>query len=291
MNQGAGYAARRFETGDGLSIFFRDYPGPDDARCPVVCLHGLTRNSEDFEELAPHLAHCRRVLVPDMRGRGLSSYDPRHLNYHPGTYARDVTGLLDELAIERCVVVGTSMGGLIAMRIAWEDAARLAAVVLNDVGPEIAEPGLQRILKYTGRLPPANDWPSAVANVRLVLGPAIPAAGPDDPVWMKQARRTYRLLEDGRLELKSDTAIGDAVLAGAGADGPDPWDQFDALAQLPVLCLRGASSDILSAETLAQMQARDPDLQVQIVAGRGHAPLLDEPDALGAIDRFLEEVP
>jgi pimeloyl-ACP methyl ester carboxylesterase len=275
-----------YDSADGLRLFYRDY-GEDRPGTPVLCLPGLTRNSRDFEDLALHLSARRRVVAPDLRGRGFSQHDPDWRNYHPGTYVADTLRLLDHLGMKRAIVIGTSLGGLIAMAMALVQKERLAGVVLNDIGPEVAPEGLTRIRTYTGRLPPVSSWEEAATQAREIYGRWWPGLG--DDAWGRLARRAYRE-RDGLPELDMDPAIGRAVRELAPPTG-DPWLVFDALRGLPVLVLRGEMSDILSADTLGRMQAQNPDLSAVTVPGRGHAPLLDEPESLDVIDQFLGDIP
>lgn len=276
-------AERHFLSADGLSLHYMSY-GADSARAPILCLPGLTRNARDFEDLAPRLGADRRALAPDMRGRGRSEWDPDWRNYKPRIYVADVWRLLDELGIDRVVVIGTSLGGLMAMIMAAEHPERLAGAILNDIGPEVAPEGLARISEYTGRLPPVEGWEAAVAQSREIYGDALP--GLSDAQWARLARRSYRENEDGTISPDMDPNIGRALREQGGTPG-DTWALFDALRDIPTLVLRGELSDILSAETLARMQARKPDLQVATIPRRGHVPLLDEPESLAAIDAFL----
>ena len=277
----------RYRSPDGLTLFYRDYDG-DASRCPVVCLPGLTRNSRDFEDFAPHVAPQRRVLCPDLRGRGFSDRDPEWRNYHPGTYVADTWRLLDGLGIDRVLLVGTSLGGLMSMTMGAEQPERVVGIVLNDVGPEIAPEGLQRIMAYAGKLDPPADWDDAAAQARAVYGLAMP--GLDDAMWGRMARRGYREDETGRPVPDADPNIGRA-LREVGPTGADPWQAFAALGDLPVLLLRGETSDILSREIVARMREVKPDLIAVEVPERGHVPLLDEPESLAAIDAFLERLP
>lgn len=273
-----------YESGDGLRLFYRDFAS-ERGGTPVLCLPGLTRNSRDFEDLALHLSATRRVVAPDLRGRGFSAHDPEWRNYRPGTYVADVWRLMDELHIAKAIVIGTSLGGLIAMVMAVQDAARLAGVVLNDIGPEIAPAGLARISAYAGRLPPVRSWSDAEAQTRNVYGEWWP--GLSDEQWKRMARRAYREGEDGVPRLDMDLAIGRAMRE-VGPEGGDPWQAFDALQGTPTLVLRGERSDILSEEILHRMRQRKPDLATVTVANRGHVPLLDEPECIAAIDSFVD---
>jgi len=277
---------RYYESEDGLRLFYRDF-GSNRGGTPVICLPGLTRNSRDFEDVAVSLSDRRRVLTPDLRGRGYSAYDPEWRNYHPGTYIRDVVRLLDELGIEKVIVLGTSLGGLIAMGMAAFCGQRLAGVIMNDIGPDIHPAGIERVQKYTGRLPPVTSWEDAVAQTKEIYGTWLP--GLSEERWQRMAWKAYREIESPVPRLDMDPMIGEAV-RNVGPQKGDPWQFFDALVAKPVTLLWGLKSDILTADIVAKMQAHKPDLEVVPVADRGHVPLLDEPECVAAIDAFLERV-
>ena len=275
-----------FRSPDGLQLYFRDYAG-DARKAPVLCLHGLTRNSRDFAALAERIAPTRRVIVPDQRGRGRSQYDPQWLNYHPRTYVDVMWTLLRELSIERVIVVGTSLGGLMAMLMAATRPQALAGVVLNDIGPEIDPTGAARIQSYAGRLPPVRTWNDAAAQMKMTFGLAMPEYS--DAQWLAFARQSFDAGDDGVPRLASDPKIGDAIRSIPPPPGATQamWDALRQLRTIPSLALRGAHSDLLSAATFERMQREVPSLVAVTVANRGHAPQLDEPDALRAIDTFL----
>ena len=273
-----------FESQDGLRLFSRVYEGPGAAAPVVVCLHGLTRNSRVFEDLAAHLAPRYRVIVPDVRGRGLSARDPKFNNYQIPVYLGDLQRLLTGLGAARVAIIGTSMGGLMAMVLAAMQPTLLSGIVLNDVGPEVDPAGLERIRGYVGKSPPVRDWAGAVAQVRMVYGSAWP--GLDDARWEKLARASYRADAAGVPQPDSDPMIAEPLKDTSKA-APDLWPLWGAIAKVPMLAIRGAHSDILSAATLARMQREKPDLRTLEVANRGHVPLLDEPECLAAIDGFL----
>jgi pimeloyl-ACP methyl ester carboxylesterase len=277
---------RYYCSHDGLRLFYHDF-APKRTGTPVICLPGLTRNSRDFDELAAHLSAMRRVLTPDLRGRGFSDHDPEWRNYHPGTYVKDVWTLLDLLDIEEVIVIGTSLGGLIAMGMASQNAGRLAGVVMNDIGPEVAAEGLARIQAYTGKLPPVANWDEARAQTRQIYGAWLP--GLSDAEWDKMTWRAYRAGADGVPVQDIDRNIGRAVRE-VGPQVGDPWTLFDALRDTPTLLLHGVLSDILSPEIIRKMRARKPDLQVVDVADRGHVPLLNETECIDAIDAFIAEL-
>lgn len=279
---------RRFASADGLQLYFRDYAAATPDKLPVLCLPGLTRNSRDFEHVARRLQHKRRVLCVDLRGRGHSQHDPNWHNYHPGTYLGDLLRLLDDAEVERCVFFGTSLGGLLTMLMVATQPQRVAAAVLNDIGPEVDPAGLARISRYVGKAPPARTWDDAVRIVRATYEFALP--GLTDEQWLDYTRRSYSDV-DGLPRLDMDPNIGEAVRAAPTAAAPDLWPVFATLMPVPTLVLRGASSDILSAATLDRMQAMKPDLVRVEVPNRGHVPLLDEPEAVAAIDAFLAPLP
>jgi pimeloyl-ACP methyl ester carboxylesterase len=281
-----GYDEEFFSSRDGLQIYFRDYEG-DTAKAPVLCLHGLTRNSRDFAELAGHIAPARRVIVPDQRGRGRSQYDAQWMNYHPGTYVEDMWMLLSGLSIQRAVVIGTSLGGLMAMVMAATRPQMLAGVVLNDIGPEIDPVGVARIQSYAGRLPPVRNWDDAAAQMKMTFGLAFPEY--DEEQWRDFARKSFDEDEGGVPRLAADPKIGDAVRAIPAPPGITQamWLAFGQLRNLPALALRGATSDLLSAATFERMRQELPSLVAVTVPNRGHAPQLDEPESLRAIDAFL----
>lgn len=282
------YTENFWVSHDGLKLYTRVYPGPRPSAGSVLCLHGLTRNSRDFEDLAPHLQHRYRVIVPDVRGRGLSARDPNPQNYQPAIYLQDILSLLDSVEAQRVAVIGTSMGGLLAMMLAVGSRDRVSGVVLNDMGPEVDPAGLERIKGYAGRLPPPKNWDEAVAQTQTVFGNAWPNLSAER--WSALTRRGYREDEKGALNVDADPMIGEMLRAAPSATA-NLWPFWKALRGTPMLAIRGAQSDILSAATFAKMKAENPELKQLEVAQRGHVPLLDEPECVAAIDAFLAQLP
>lgn len=278
-----------WRSADGLTLHARDYPGKAD-RAPVICIHGLTRNARDFEDLAPAIvgASGRRVIAVDIRGRGLSERSADPMAYNPGVYAADILALLDNQAIGRAAFVGTSMGGLIMMTLALMRPEAVAAAVLNDVGPEIAPEGLARIAGYVGISADVGDWAAAAAYVRAGNGVVFPHYGDAD--WDRMARRTFRE-EGGRPVLDYDPDIAVPIRAAdPDAPAPDLWPYFGALvAGKPALLVRGATSDILSPAIAGRMRQAAPHMAFAEVPGVGHAPMLDESEAFDAILALLAE--
>lgn len=277
-----------WNSAGGLHLHARDYAAASgEARLPVFCLHGLTRNARDFELLGPRIAaRGRRVLAIDVRGRGHSDRDPR-ADYRLPAYIDDVVRLAAALGIAQAVFVGTSMGGLITMDLATSAPALVAAAVINDVGPELAPAGLMRIGGYVGKAAAFADWGAAAGYFEAQNAHALPHYRADD--WRAMARRQCRE-EKGGIVADYDPAI-----AIPFADAPiqyDPWTRWEALAAgRPILLLRGGNSDLLDPAVAARMVAGRANVRFQEVAGVGHAPMLDEPDALSAIETFLQSVP
>lgn len=270
-------------VGDGLRLHYRDYPGSAD-RPPLLCLHGLTRNARDFAAFAERYSPRFRVLALDFRGRGESDHDPLPARYTPLTYAADVQQFLDQLGIAEAVFVGTSLGGLVAMSIAVMAPQRIAAAILNDVGPELGQAGLDRIQGYVGKGERFASWHEAATSIASQQGPAFPQYTDDD--WLAAARRNCRE-QEGAIVFDYDAAIANAF-SSAPAPKVDLWPLFVALAQKPLLVLRGGLSELLGAETFAKMRAVAPNASFAVVPNVGHAPMLDEPDAVRAIDEFLQ---
>jgi len=277
---------KNWTSRDGLKLYYRDYAGAAD-RPPLLMLHGLTRNSRDFENIAARHAGDWRVIVPDFRGRGCSQYDPNSANYQPPTYAMDVLQLLDELDISEAVFMGTSLGGLVTMIIATFAPQRIAGVLLNDVGPELNLVGIDRIKSYVGKPIHFASWDEGVAELRGRHGDVHPAYG--EKQWRTYAGRVLRETERG-VEFDYDMRIAEPFEAANSGEVPDIWPFYRALGGRPVLVLRGEHSDLLPDPVADRMANEIPDVEVVTVPGVGHAPDLDEPEAAAAIDRLLERV-
>jgi pimeloyl-ACP methyl ester carboxylesterase len=280
------YREFRYASADGVDLFCREYRAPS-AHRTVVCLPGLTRNSRDFTNLARQLSTRYRVLTPDLRGRGFSSWDANPANYQPPVYFQDVFKLIAEQSRDALAIIGTSLGGILAMALAATAPTRIAGIVLNDVGPQIEAGALARIGQYVGLRTRPGTWPEALAQSRTNYGSAYPDL--DEAGWLDFTRRSYREDDAGVVVADYDPAIGDALRATQSTTF-DLWPVWAGLAGKPVLVIRGARSDVLSTETVERMAREKPDLERFEVANRGHAPLLDEPGVLPAIDAFLGRV-
>jgi pimeloyl-ACP methyl ester carboxylesterase len=258
----------------------------------VICIHGLTRNAADFDELAPRIAALgRRVLAVDVRGRGESQRDPNPDNYAPGVYAADIARLAWDLGIERAVFIGTSMGGLITMTLAAHRIDLIAAAVLNDIGPVLSEKGLARIAGYAGRTAAVNSWAAAAARIRDINAGAFPDN--DAAEWDKWARRAFAPDAAGGLVPRYDPNIAIALQTGKLRPTSLPLRMaFRKLArERPLLLVRGALSDLMEERQTAWMRRAAPAMAYVEVPNRGHAPMLTEPAALDAIVQFLSRVP
>ena len=284
------FSERSWQSPDGLELYFRDYAGDDSGKVPVVCLHGLTRNSRDFEGLAPHIAALgHRVIVPDMRGRGQSAYADDSATYAVPTYIADVMALLEQEGIERYVSIGTSMGGLMTMLIAQFAPEKIAGALINDIGPVVDPRGIEKIRTYLGKGGSFPTWMHAARSLEEVHGASHPTFETND--WIAMAKRSMTLCNNGRIAFDYDMKIADPFNdADENAVPPDLWPGFDALADKPLVLVRGEVSEILSAETLALMQKRAPDADTVIVPKAGHAPTLDEPEVRSAVDALLSSV-
>ena len=292
MDNPISFQERRWSSRDGLSLYARDYPArTDESGLPVICLHGLTRNSKDFEDIAPIIANWgRRVIAADVRGRGRSDRDPDPANYQPKIYARDVVEMMAALGLERAVFLGTSMGGIITMTMMAVRPKAVAAAILNDVGPAIAPEGISRILGYAGKPVEICDWNDAADYVRRTNAVAFPHFNDED--WHRFAQRTFRQ-GGGGPELDYDPAI-----KGVISKPPSRvvlWLTrllFKRLARKrPVLLIRGMLSDLISADIADQMQRMAPGMRRVDVPDVGHAPMLTEREAVDAIEQFLRTVP
>ena len=272
---------------DRLDLYARIYNGEGPT---LLLMHGLTRNSADFEPLAGYLAGHYQLIVPDQRGRGRSAYDPEPANYSPVTYVEDMYALLDGLQITRAVLIGTSMGGLMAMMIAAKAPQLTDGIVINDIGPAIDHEGLDRIKAYVGVVTPFANWEDAAKHSKNINQHALPRSNDSD--WMEFARRTCVETTDGRIKLNYDPAISIGLTKEDPSVAPaDLWPMWDLLSAIPVLVIRGGHSDILSKETVAEMARRHPDSFNAIeIPLRGHAPMLDEPEAEQSIMEFLTDL-
>ena len=272
-----------------MRLHARDYHCANSSLAPLLCLPGLTRNSRDFEAVAPGLAQKRRVIAVDFRGRGLSQHAADPMSYRPDVELGDVIALLDHLKIGRVAALGTSRGGIVAMLMAASFKDRLAGIFLNDIGPRLEPPGLLRIRSYLGVGSGFRTWDDAVAGLKR-NNPGFEKLTAAE--WHSFARRVFKVV-DGGLRPDYDPALASTfptvedIEAGKVAA---LWEIFGQLRDLPIAVLRGGNSDLLSVKTVHEMKEVNKTLMATRVPGRGHAPFLDEPHSRDAISRWLESV-
>ena len=274
-----------FQTTDGLRLYARDYPGPD-ANAPVLlCLHGLTRNSKDFASLAQALASDFRVVVPEQRGRGLSDYAEDVSRYSLLQYVEDMQGLIVELGLQRLSVVGTSMGGLMTFALNALSPGLIARAVINDIGPEIAQAGLDRIKSYVGVAGPFEDWEEATAYLMSITAEIFPDW--TDAQWSDFAHQCY-IEREGQIVIDYDPRIATPLATqSSDTEAETLWSLFEAMESVPSLLVRGELTDLLSSECVARMQKMHPTMEVLSVPNVGHAPMLNEPGVTETIRHFL----
>ncbi|HEX8300412.1 alpha/beta hydrolase [Sphingomonas sp.] len=287
MGEARNYMDGFWWSRDGLRLHYRDYAGPAD-KPPLLCFPGLTRNARDYEQLAERLAGEWRVIAVEFRGRGESAYAKDPMSYVPLAYLQDVEALLAELKIDRFVAIGTSLGGIVTMLLAGTGAERLAGVVLNDVGPEIDPAGLARIGSYVGRAVWHPTWVHTARAVAEGNADVYPDFGIED--WLRMAKRLYRVNSSGRIVLDYDMKIAEPFRIPGNETGPDMWPTIDALQGKPLLIVRGERSDILSPAVAEKMRKRVKGAELVTVPGIGHAPTLDEPEAVAGIGRLLAKI-
>ena len=278
---------RFWYSAEGLRLHYRDYEGPRD-KPPILCIPGLTRNARDFEPVADRYAGQWRVICVELRGRGMSAPNPDPSHYHPRYYVADILKLLDQEGIADAVFFGTSLGGICTMLLASTDADRIAGAMLNDIGPEIDQTGIDRIGSYVGKQVTFSSWEEATTTLADRNGDIFPKWTGDD--WDRFTRRIMHETPEG-IRFEYDIRIAERFRAPAEAPEDANWDLFDALAGRPLLILRGERSDLLSAEIAERMaQALAGDAELVVVPDVGHTPNLEEPEAQAAMDRLLLRV-
>jgi len=273
---------------DDLRLHVRHYPVADAKARPVVCLPGLTRNARDFHYLASYLSHHpqrpRAVYCVDYRGRGGSQYDRDWHNYTPFVELIDALDFMTLQDLHEAAIIGTSRGGIIAMMMAAVRPTAMGVVVLNDIGPVMETKGLARIMGYVGRTKVPRSWEDAALLLREMNERNFPAI--ESWQWEEIARAVFNE-KNGRPAQSYDRKLARSFGTIDLRHPRHLWPQFIALGQFPALIIRGANSDLLSAETVEQMVERHPNLRTLTVPGQGHAPVLNEPETVEAIGTFL----
>jgi pimeloyl-ACP methyl ester carboxylesterase len=274
---------------DGLRLHVREYGARVGAASPVVCLPGLTRTVADFATLAPALADgrpSRRVIAIDSRGRGQSAYDSNPANYNLAVELGDVVTVLTALGIGPAFFIGSSRGGLLTMLLGVAHPTAVAGAVLHDIGPVIEQKGLARLKSYVGKLPQPRNFAEGAEILRRLFDAQFPRLSPEQ--WLASAQNTWKT-EDGVLVPTYDVRLARALNEiDIERALPAMWNEFDALAHVPMLLIHGTNSDILSADTITEMQAHHPGMAVVEVPDEGHVPLLEGDELVGRIARFIE---
>ncbi|GHA50324.1 hydrolase [Amylibacter ulvae] len=270
-----------FTTSDGLKIAYRD----QGSGVPILCLSGLTRNSTDFDYMTPHIQNARLIAM-DYRGRGQSDFDSNFENYSIVREGQDAVELLDHLGLDSVGIIGTSRGGLIGMGLAAAAPERLRGVLMNDIGPVLEPDGLSAIMGFLGRRPKFKTYDEAAAAL-----PKITTGFVDVPAarWQQEVRNRWEQRDDG-LRLRYDPKLRDAIEAADHSVAPDMWPFFDELAGKPIALIRGENSDLLSRDTVTEMQKRRPDMICAEAKKRAHIPYLDEPESLDVINKFIKAI-
>jgi pimeloyl-ACP methyl ester carboxylesterase len=277
-------AVRRISAVDGLGIAVRLW-GERTGRTPLLCLAGMVRTGGDFGRVALRHAGRRLVVAPDYPGRGLSARARDWRRYRPERTLADVLDVSAALHLPRAIVLGTSLGGLLAMGLAAARPGLVAATMLNDIGPEVGGGGLDFVRGFIGSRHTQPDLERAAAFLRETL-PWLSLATPEE--WREFAALTFMRDPDGRWSANWDPAIARTLDRRAL---PDLWPLFGALACAPLLLVRGGASDILSAATASRMRERRPDMAELVLPCVGHAPTLSEPEIAPALDTWIEAQP
>ncbi len=278
-----------YQSKDGLKLYARDYSKHCSKDSPVIlCMHGLTRNSADFEDICELLMHDYRLVVVDQRGRGRSAYDPNTDNYTPAVYVQDMFTLLEKLELNDVILMGTSMGGLMSMMMIAMNPTMFRASIINDIGPDLDPRGVARIQHYLGQIKQVKSWQDAMDQTKSINQVAFPLES--DEFWQKFARRVYFEDPTGRLNLAYDPLIAEPFNKSDSEQTVDLWDFYQAAANKPVLVIRGAVSDLMSKECVTKMKQVSKQFSYAEIPDVGHAPILNEPEAVQAIKDFLTSI-
>lgn len=286
MSEEKSYQDIYWESDDGLKLHAWDYPS-DSGRTPVICIPGLTRNARDFQHLGTMFASERRIIMMDLRGRGLSEYAKDSSTYHPRQYVSDIIMFMDELKIPKAIFFGTSLGGIITMVLAKMYPERVAGALLNDIGPETDQKGLDRIADHVGQGRSFDTWAHAGRDLADNNADIFPDFTLKD--WIAFAKKVYRMNSSGRIKLDYDMKIAEPFDSKGGGSGA-LWNALEEMKDIPTLILRGELSDLFSERVALQMLEKLDKGALVTVPRVGHAPTLEEPASLDAIDQLLHRV-
>ncbi|GAA0470293.1 alpha/beta hydrolase [Parasphingorhabdus litoris] len=267
-------------------MHYRDYPSAS-GKTPIICVPGLTRNVRDFEHLGQWLNGERRIIMVNLRGRGESEYAKDSATYNAKSYVEDIVKLMDEIDLPKAIFFGTSLGGIVTMIMAHKHPERVAGALLNDIGPEIDQRGLDRIGENVGLGRSFDTWAHAARDLAESSANIYPDYSLKD--WIGFAKKLYRMNSSGRIKLDYDMKISEPFeRKGGGSDAM--WRMLESLKKLPTLVLRGERSDLFSDATAKKMMNILENGELVTVARVGHAPSLEEPRSLDAIAALLQRV-
>ena len=277
---------------DGLKLHYSETGAKNDGM-PVICLPGVSRPAADFDMLADLLASgtigkARRVLALDYRGRGLSAWDKNPENYSVAVEHEDMRAVLAAANVTRALFIGTSRGGIQTMFTAAKMPEMVAAAVLNDIGPVIDMEGMMRIKAYVGKFPKVSTWAEIIAILKIGMAEHFPAV--TDAEFEAYAKITF-IEQEGAIVMRYDPAVSQ-TFAAVSYDNPLPeiWPLYEALGTMPLLIIRGSTSDLLSPKTVGEMLARHPGAEFHEVKGQGHAPLLLDTASCTRIAEFVAKI-
>lgn len=285
MNQLSGGTLHSVLCGGAMGLYrmaYREWGDPANPRV-LVCVHGLTRNSLDFTHIANALANEYRVVAPDVVGRGESDFHPEPMAYNTLTYAADMVTLVARLKVSAVDWLGTSMGGLIGMLLASQTNTPIRRLILNDVGPILSRDALQRIVNYVGASHEFADVEAARRYARVIFAPFALQSESD---WELLMQHTFKPTVSGGLRFNYDPDIRKPLAQALLGPEVNLWPVYDRI-KCPTLLVRGATSDLLSVETAAEMTRRGPQAVLKTVAGVGHAPMFMTDDQIALVRDFL----
>ena len=272
----------RYISCEGRELHYMEW-GASQAET-VIAWHGLARTGRDMDDIAAHLSSRYRVICPDTIGRGLSQWSPApEREYCLDFYARLAVSLVDQLGVRELSWLGTSMGGAVGIRLAAGALkGRIRRLILNDIGPQLGEAAVQRIRSYAGSPAQFDRLSELEQYFRSIYKPY---GWLSDEQWRRLTETSVRRTAEGKLTPHYDPKM---VLQFAHHPRDyDQWEAWDAI-DVPTLCLRGETSDLLLPEVAEQMRSRGPRAVVATIPGCGHAPALNVPDQFALVERFLD---
>ncbi len=277
-----------YQSNDNLTLYARDYKNSHAAKT-IICMHGFTRNSADFEPLAQILSEKYRIIVPDQRGRGLSEYDSNTANYNPAKYIDDMFKLIQVLDLDEVHIIGTSMGAVVGMSMAAMQPKTVKSMVLNDLGPKVDGFGLKRILESMGIQPKINCWDDAVAHLKKINRLVYPDFTEEQ--WMGYTVNVFKENNDGVPVSTLDPGVSDLHKDFDVESSPmDLWPVFHSASACSFLVIRGEMSDVFSLSCFKELKQYDNVLNTYEVPRVGHAPLLDDKPTITVISKFFNNI-